>query len=183
MSNSKQVVSWLKRTKERMVKSFGSKCCVCGKTYPVEVFDFHHIDPNKKTFKISGKTISWVRMAGELRKCVMVCSNCHRMIHSGYSAVPEDASRFDEDFAARRTRAIKKRHYNKCPVCNGDKLVERKWCSAKCRSIGRRKVERPSKGQLIELMKTGSWSSLGRMFCVSDNAVRKWAKSYDIFNQ
>jgi transposase-like protein len=47
-----------------------------------------------------------------------------------------------------------------------------------------RKVDRPPKEQLIELMEQKtSWVQMGRMFGVSDNAVRKWAKKYDLLNK
>lgn len=44
----------------------------------------------------------------------------------------------------------------------------------------RRKVERPSKEELVDLIKNYSWTAIGRQFGVSDNAVRKWAKSYGL---
>ena len=43
-----------------------------------------------------------------------------------------------------------------------------------------RKVERPSKEDLIVLIENNSMVTLGKMFGVSDNAVRKWANSYGI---
>ena len=44
----------------------------------------------------------------------------------------------------------------------------------------RRKVERPSAEELTELLKNHSWVALGKRFGVSDNAIRKWAKSYGL---
>lgn len=43
--------------------------------------------------------------------------------------------------------------------------------------LERRKVERPSKEELADLIESHSWTALGRQFGVSDNAVRKWAKT------
>ncbi len=48
--------------------------------------------------------------------------------------------------------------------------------------IERRKVERPSKEELAELIQKYSWTAVGRQFGVSDNAVRKWAKSYGLLS-
>lgn len=42
------------------------------------------------------------------------------------------------------------------------------------------KVERPNKEELAVLMSVGSFSSIGRKYGVSDNAVRKWAKAYGL---
>ena len=43
-----------------------------------------------------------------------------------------------------------------------------------------RKVDRPDKQKLEHMILTMSWLAIGREFGVSDNAVRKWAKSYGI---
>lgn len=44
----------------------------------------------------------------------------------------------------------------------------------------KRKVERPTKEELQELIKNNSFVSLGKRFGVSDVMVRKWCKSYGI---
>lgn len=46
--------------------------------------------------------------------------------------------------------------------------------------FSQRKVIRPLKHELEELVKTHSFTALGRKFGVSDNAVRKWCKLYQI---
>ena len=42
--------------------------------------------------------------------------------------------------------------------------------------IKRRKVERPPLEEIIKLVEEKGYSETGRMFGVSDNAVRKWIK-------
>lgn len=49
-----------------------------------------------------------------------------------------------------------------------------------CWNIYQRKVKRPSKDELIELIKTESLESIGRKYGVTGNAVKKWCKSYEI---
>lgn len=46
--------------------------------------------------------------------------------------------------------------------------------------LATRKVDRPSKEVLEKEIESNSWSALGKKYGVSDNAVRKWAKSYGI---
>ena len=46
--------------------------------------------------------------------------------------------------------------------------------------IKTRKVVRPSKEELEQLINTTPMTAIGKMFNVSDNAVRKWAKYYSI---
>lgn len=55
-----------------------------------------------------------------------------------------------------------------------------KYCSYKCRDEYSRKSERPSKEDLLNLIKTKSFAEIGRIYNVSDNAIRKWCKSYDL---
>jgi transposase-like protein len=40
--------------------------------------------------------------------------------------------------------------------------------------------ERPTKDELVVLINTMSMLAIGRKFGVSDNAVRKWCKYYEI---
>lgn len=48
-------------------------------------------------------------------------------------------------------------------------------------SISNRKVKnRPSKEELLELILNKSFLQIGKDFGVSDNAIRKWCKSYDL---
>lgn len=54
------------------------------------------------------------------------------------------------------------------------------YCSANCSSLDMRKAERPSKEELFELIKTKSFVEIGNTYNVSDNAIRKWCKSYGL---
>jgi len=55
-----------------------------------------------------------------------------------------------------------------------------KYCSRECSDVSGRKVERPSKDQLIEDLHIMPYTKVGIKYGVSDNAVRKWAKAYGI---
>jgi len=57
-------------------------CMDCGETNPL-VLEFDHRDPSDKKFTIaeskSGRKIGMSGLQGELDKCDVVCSNCHRI--------------------------------------------------------------------------------------------------------
>ena len=72
-----------------------------------------------------------------------------------------------------------KNEKNHCSDCNTSILKKSKRCK-KCAAKLRIKVVHPTKEVLCELIKNNNWSKLGRMFGVSDNTVRDWAKSYNI---
>lgn len=53
-------------------------------------------------------------------------------------------------------------------------------CSNKCRAISQRRVERPTSEMLALEIATSTWVALGRKYGVSDNAIKKWARSYGL---
>jgi hypothetical protein len=77
-------------TKQRSIKAQaveykGGKCEDCGLEGHPAIFDFHHISPENKSFTIAYRScISFERIKSELDKCVLLCSNCHRMRHACY---------------------------------------------------------------------------------------------------
>lgn len=68
---------------------------------------------------------------------------------------------------------------NICEVC-GKLGYGEKYCSTACAHIVIRKVKWPTKEELTKEIETLSWTAIGRKYGVSDNAVRKWARNYDI---
>jgi hypothetical protein len=62
----------------------------------------------------------------------------------------------------------------------GDKKDRNADKCLKCHGLSKRKVDRPSKKRLEKMIATMSWCAIGRKYDVSDNAVRKWAKGYEL---
>lgn len=66
----------------------GSKCVKCGLEYNStngSIFDFHHTDPSIKDTEVSKLLIHRSfndKIKKELDKCILVCANCHRLIHN-----------------------------------------------------------------------------------------------------
>lgn len=75
---------------------------------------------------------------------------------------------------------VSKIHKNNiCPVCGTYKDGKAKLC-LDCSCIASRKVERPTKEELLEMIKTKSFTQIGKQYGVTDNAVRKWCTSYGL---
>lgn len=81
--------SYLKKAKESQEKirvwyqdlKSTLKCKSCGENH-ISCLEFHHLDPNKKEINISeAALISKKRVEEELKKCIVLCSNCHRKLH------------------------------------------------------------------------------------------------------
>lgn len=63
------------------VRHFGGECADCGGEFPPCVYDFHHVDGSKEKNPSVALRGSWEEALKELQKCVMICSNCHRLRH------------------------------------------------------------------------------------------------------
>jgi 5-methylcytosine-specific restriction endonuclease McrA len=76
--------------KLKAVEVLGGQCSICGYDKHPGVLDFHHINPATKSFGISsgGFSRSWTTIENELKKCILVCANCHREIELGI--IPQD---------------------------------------------------------------------------------------------
>jgi len=77
-----------KKLKQDLLKLIGiNKCSICGYKENIACLDFHHKNPNKKLFQITfirkiskNPTILRKHMA-ELKKCNVLCANCHMIKH------------------------------------------------------------------------------------------------------
>lgn len=68
-----------------------------------------------------------------------------------------------------------------CPLCGGIKRThEAHMCRSCYQKITKQKSRKPSKQQLEYLIHCKPFTRIGEMYNVSDNAVRKWCKSYDL---
>jgi CO dehydrogenase/acetyl-CoA synthase alpha subunit len=58
------------------------KCTKCGFSHPAAL-DFHHEDPSKKEANIHRLLSNgqFKKLEKELEKCIVLCSNCHRIHH------------------------------------------------------------------------------------------------------
>ena len=68
--------------KLRAIEYKGNKCFDCGNSYQQCCYDFHHLDPDIKDANIA-QLISrnFEKIKPELDKCILLCSNCHRIRH------------------------------------------------------------------------------------------------------
>lgn len=58
--------------------------CLWSGPYSATMLDFHHLNPDDKDCQVSQMACrSKPSIAREINKCVVLCSNCHRMFHSG----------------------------------------------------------------------------------------------------
>lgn len=70
-------------------KNQGGKCSRCGYDKYTGALEFHHKDPLKKDFTIGDRDFKLEECVEEIKKCVMICSNCHRELHAGLWKIEE----------------------------------------------------------------------------------------------
>lgn len=88
-------LAWKKRNHDKVIKesadyytkrriwfnSLKTKCSVCEETHPA-CLEFHHVNPSEKDFTL-GKIVSSPKavILAEIKKCIILCANCHRKLH------------------------------------------------------------------------------------------------------
>jgi len=79
-----RVVSYRQRLKQRAIEAKGGCCQICGYARATRSLHFHHLDPKQKDFGVGcGSAPSWAKVQEELKKCVLLCANCHGEVHEG----------------------------------------------------------------------------------------------------
>ena len=172
---SMKVMRSQRRKKIFAIESFGGKCELCGYNKCINALEFHHLNKEEKQYDPSYIIMrwSWKRAYSELKKCILVCSNCHKEIHYNIREIK----------SILRVRVFLDK---KCVVCSNpfvvrtDKATQR-YCSVICKTLDSRKVSRPTRKQLEKMLESKfPWTRIGKIYGVSDNAVRKWAKKYNL---
>ena len=166
-----------KRWKDRKtycISIMGGKCQKCGYNKCEAALEFHHIDPTNKEMNFSKmRLVSHQRMIEELKKCILLCSNCHRETHH-----PNNNEIVTEFSVNNQIEPGKLISSGTCLNCQSP-VYSTKFCSVDCHhEFMRKKI--PSKEELEPLISTMSFVDIGKKYGVTDNAVRKWAKSYGL---
>lgn len=70
--------------KKKAIEYKGGRCIVCGYNKCYNSLDFHHLNGLEKKFSLSTSwQKSWKEIEEEIKKCVLLCRNCHAELHSG----------------------------------------------------------------------------------------------------
>lgn len=133
------------------------KCSICGlppewQGKPLSL-TLDHIDGNNTNNELSN--LRWV------------CPNCDRQLDT-YGSKNNHKERIN----------AKQKFY--CQICGKEISHGSTYCSD-CYGLANRKVQnRPNAEELLNIMKqnNGNFTAVGRLFGVSDNAIRKWCENY-----
>lgn len=162
-----------------MILSMGGKCQCCGYSRCNDALEFHHIDSSKKELAFGEMRSNPKRLGlvlSELKKCILLCSICHREIHAGVRVMPNEYCKLNPFV------------FGWVEIDNTFKKIEKeiivKPKSFKLANIAEKKERRKkfevTKDELKNLLDEKSMVCIGKMFGVSDNAIRKRAIKFGI---
>ena len=188
LTNSQKVSEFRKRRKLNLIHVCGDKCNLCGYDKNISALEFHHINPATKEYEISsGVCHDLEKDLAEIKKCILVCANCHREIHDGLYRIDEliEHKIFDENVANElRQDKIQKTTAKEyfCDKCG--KKISRYSDSGLCFDCMRKQYrvveQRPSRDELKQMIRALSFTKIAEQYNVSDNAVRKWCKAENL---
>lgn len=154
VENSSYSTSHLrKRLIKDGIKEYKCECCGLkewlGEPIPLQL---DHIDGNHTNNKLENLQI--------------LCPNCH-------AKTPTYCGKNIKQ----KPKQKPKQKENLCIECSTSlKTKSKTGLCLSCSLKKRRKVDRPSKEQLLEELKENSYVSVGKKYGVSDNSIRKWLK-------
>ena len=165
-----------------MVHVMGDRCQLCGYNRDIHALEFHHIDPNQKDFSFNkAESTSWEVTQEELKKCILVCANCHREIHSGLVS-NQLVSSFNQELAnevTNRIYAAKHHQIKTCKRCGATISSKAVYCTI-CNGLVTRSCDRPTRDELKILIRTTPFTQIAKYYSVTDNAVRKWCDTENL---
>lgn len=182
MTNYEYVKNFRCKQKEKIVYVMGGKCACCGYNKCISALELHHLDPTQKEFTFSKNTNrAWSELVKELPKTILLCANCHREVHSGIINNEELFSSFEDEKAQEISakEKVNNKEPNRCIDC-GTLISSHATRCVKCAEIHRRTVPRPDRKELKEMIRTMPFTTIGKQFGVTDNAVRKWCDNYNL---
>ena len=185
------------------IKSQG-KCEKCGYDRCLEVLEYHHKEPEFKINGVSKLTTHYNLQVGlnEIEKCILLCSNCHREFHFlernidnfllndfllqdfnkedfykyiTLNTIEENEKKIDN--IQNHIESTIQKYY--CIDC-GKEIWKGSTRCVQCNAKQNRKELKISREELKVLIRTLPFTTIGKQFNVSDNAIRRWCTKYQL---
>lgn len=82
LERAKKQKAYLQAFVRRVKLRYG--CSKCGYKKHYAAIDFHHVEEKDKVIgQLANNGCSIATMKAEMRKCILLCANCHREYHHG----------------------------------------------------------------------------------------------------
>jgi hypothetical protein len=123
--------------------------------------------------------LNGVRHDNNPSNLIVLSKSDHRKLHSWI----ENGAAYCESLRKNGVNSVESKlsDIKRCKVCDYPLSKSQKaFCSRACMGKDKRKMQRPTKSDLKDDLRNMSYVKVGKKYGVSDNAVRKWAKTYQI---
>jgi hypothetical protein len=176
MSNrSEAIKKWKTNFKEIVIEAMGGSCVMCNYNTCKSSLILHHIDPNQKDFRLGDivpSSKNWGNIVAELKKCALLCANCHSELHAGFSTLPQLYARFNEYFADYESLSkLLSKEDIQC-ACGKPKTLKAEYCSNTCLFKNLTPIDWDSI-DLIKELETRSYSDVARQLNCHPNTVKR----------
>ena len=110
-------------------KKLQLKCSRCEENH-ISCLEFHHLDRSLKEYTVSNIIKSSLKKAlEEMKKCIVLCSNCHRKEHWNDDKI----EKLKKDIKILEIRAEEKKDEKVCRICGRTEdeiefIKNRRWC-------------------------------------------------------
>jgi 5-methylcytosine-specific restriction endonuclease McrA len=88
---NEQTMERQRQLKSLAIEYKGGSCTICGYNKCNSALEFHHLNPKEKDFTLGHMKQKKFddKIKKELDKCILLCANCHREIHSKVISYPQ----------------------------------------------------------------------------------------------
>ena len=163
--------------KLELIAMRGGKCEICGYDKNIAALDFHHKDPSTKKFQLDSRHLSNTTtedIIEESKKCILVCSNCHRELHNPQmdkSNIPT----LLEEMTSKHSSVEHKKAKHFCEYCGKEMpyTTGKRFCSKECRDAA--SVEGyPTVEELeVKYREFGTWEKVAEHFGYSRRVIQR----------
>lgn len=171
--------------KQELVNVLGGKCQICGFNSFLTALEFHHEDPSQKKFDVSpanNNNKNIIDTMEEVKKCFLLCANCHRGVHSGELEPPKEHI-FNEELAneiIERVTSYHQPHSQKyCANC-GKPISRTATLCVACKNTQCRNIEHPTRDDLKSMIRVMPFTEISKKYGVHRESVRKWCRKYNL---
>lgn len=140
--------------KLELVKMMGGCCSRCGYDKNLSALEFHHVNPEEKTMQLDSRHLansSMEKIIEESKKCVLLCSNCHKEEH-----YPEMDKVILENKTLNHKSLFSNKKQSVCPVCGKEFEFSRGkvFCSPECRKASKKYPDKEEVRQKYQELKS-----------------------------
>lgn len=168
-----QTIRGLNR-KMYFINLLGGKCKKCGYNKNLSVFNFHHKDPDKKELNLDIRSMgnnSFEKLEKEVKKCSLLCSNCHLELHNPELDILNVNDILEgNDIKIKLKKKLKNKNYCKC----GKEILPNSNKCRDCEMLSRIKKNKPTIKQLKKDLKTNTLTTISEKYNVSRTTIKRW---------